>query len=81
MNNNTSNDEYKIGLEYAFKDLLYLRGAYSMDPQEKTANYLYGPSFGVGTHFIVGIDIKAEYAYRWTQYFDANQVISVTLGF
>ncbi len=82
LNNNFAADEYKVGLEYGFKDFLTLRGAYSMAPQTVNKDdYIYGPSFGVGLHFFAGAEMNLDYAYRWTRYFDANQVVSLTLGF
>jgi len=82
QNNNYSYDEYKVGLEFAYKDLLYLRGAYTMAPEvENSEDFLYGPSFGIGAHYFAGIELTAEYAYRWVRYFDANHVITLTLGF
>jgi len=82
LNNNYSEDEYKVGLEYTFKDLVSLRGAYSMAPQVPAAeDYIFGPSFGIGFHFFAGVEFTVDYGYRWTRYFDANQVVSVTLGF
>jgi hypothetical protein len=82
QNNNYSDDEYKLGFEYAYKDLVYLRGGYVFAPQvENSEDFIYGPSFGVGAHYFVGVDVTAEYAYRWTRFFDSNQVITLTLGF
>jgi hypothetical protein len=82
QNNNYSDDEYKIGAEYMYKDLLYLRGGYVFAPQTTdTEDFIYGPSFGVGAHYYAGVDITVEYAYRWTRFFDSNQVITFTLGF
>lgn len=82
LNNNFADDEYKLGLEYNFKDLLSLRGAYSMAPQTPNKDdYIYGPSFGVGVHFFAGVEMTVDYGYRWTRYFDSNQVVSLTLGF
>jgi hypothetical protein len=82
QNNNYSDDEYKVGLEYAYTDLLFLRGAYSFAPEiPNKDDYIYGPSFGVGVHYFAGLDMTVEYAYRWVRYFDPNHVISLTLGF
>jgi hypothetical protein len=82
QNNNYSDDEYKIGAEYIFKDLISLRGGYVFAPQTEDAeDFIYGPSFGIGVHYYAGIDITMEYGYRWTRFFDSNQVITFILGF
>ncbi len=82
QNNNYSDDEYKLGAEYTYKDLLYLRVGYTFAPQiEDSEDFIYGPSFGVGVHYYVGIDLTAEYAYRWVRFFDANHVITLSFGF
>jgi hypothetical protein len=82
QNNNFSDDEYKLGLEYSFKDILYLRGSYQMAPQAATNTYIFGPSFGGGVHYAAtGIDIVVDYAYRSNDIFDASHVFTVKLGF
>jgi hypothetical protein len=82
QNNNYSYDEYKVGAELEYKDLLFLRGGYTFASQvQETEDFIYGPSFGIGLHYYVGVDLTAEYAYRWTRFFDSNNVITLTIGF
>lgn len=81
QNNNYSNDEYRIGLEYGYNNLLFLRGGYSVSAEDN-ANYIYGFSAGVGINYdLGGLDIKVDYAYRSVQYFDGNHIFGVSLGF
>ena len=83
QNNNFSDDEYKVGGEYAYKDLFFLRGGYNFAQKESDArDFIYGASFGAGVHYGVGnIDVSFDYAYRSTKFFDNNHVFSLSLGF
>lgn len=82
QNNNFANDEYKLGGEFSFRDILFFRGGYSFvanvdDDEQK----IYGFTMGTGLHIDVGVDINIDYAYRWARYFDANHMFSLKLGF
>lgn len=82
QNNNFSDDEYKVGLEYGFQDILFLRGGYDYSPPEsdKREN-IFGTTFGAGVHTLVGsTDIRFDYAFRAAKIFENNHVFSVTLG-
>lgn len=83
VNNNYSNDEYRLGLEYSYNSLIFLRGGYTFQtdvPEE--FEYIYGPTFGAGIQYKVGeLNFAFDYAYRTTKFFSANQWIAVSLGF
>jgi hypothetical protein len=83
QSNNFSDDEYKLGLEYAYQDLFFVRGGYDLAQKESSdLSYLFGPSFGAGIHTALGsTDITFDYAYRSVKVFSANHVFSVKLGF
>jgi hypothetical protein len=83
QNNNFSDDEYKVGGEYAYKDLFFLRGGYNFAQKESDSrDFIYGASFGAGVHYAVGtVDVAFDYAFRSTKFFDNNHVFSLTLGF
>lgn len=82
QNNNFSADEYKVGAEYGYNDMFFIRGGYQMAPSLDSENYLYGLTAGVGINYEVeGFGIKIDYAYRDVDLFDANHIIAVTLGF
>jgi hypothetical protein len=84
QNNNFAHDEYKFSGEFAFQDMLFLRGGYAIVPDVTKGNEeqnLYGPTFGAGLYLSTGIDITVDYGYRWARYFDANHVFSIKLGF
>ena len=82
QSNNFSDDEYKIGLEYGFQNILFLRGGYDYSPPESDRREnIFGASFGVGVHTLVGsTDIRFDYAFRAAKIFENNHVFSVTLG-
>jgi hypothetical protein len=82
QNNNYSDDDYKLCMEYTFKDLVYLRGSYQMAPTANTDDYIYGPAFGAGVHYSTSsIDLTLDYAYQWHRTFDASNIITLKIGF
>lgn len=83
QSNNFSDDEYRLGMEYSFQELFFLRGGYSLAQKEDESRpYLFGPSYGAGVHSSLGgVDLTVDYAFRSTKFFDNNHVFSVKLGF
>lgn len=83
QNNNFSDDEYKVGAEYAYQDILFIRGGYNFAQKEsEERQFIYGPAFGAGIHYAVGsIDVAFDYAFRKVAVFDNNHIFSVKLGF
>jgi hypothetical protein len=82
-NNNFSEDEYQLGAQYAFQDLLFLRGGMNFDISDHREN-VFTNSFalGVGINYrLGGVGIMLDYAYRSAQFFSGNQVFAVRLGF
>lgn len=81
--NNFSDDEYKLGAEYAYEDILFLRGGYDLAKVESSdRQYIFGPSFGAGVHTALGsLDVTFDYAFRSAKLFDGNHIFSVKLGF
>ena len=80
-NNNFGRDEYSIGAEYSFKDILALRGNYVATGN---SDYNFGPSFGVGLRLPLGptTNLRVDYAIRTVKsYFDNNQLFAVTFAF
>jgi len=86
-NNNYQDDEYNLGAEYNFNDLLFLRGGYTFSPQADTdptgaGSYIYDYTVGGGLHYNVsGVDLAFDYTYRHVKYFDANNIITLRVGF
>jgi len=83
QNNNFSDDEYKVGAEYAYQDILFVRGGYNFAKEEsEQRQFLFGPTVGAGIHYGLGsLDLTFDYAYRSVELFDGNHVFSVKLGF
>lgn len=86
MNNNFSPDEWKLGAEYGYNNMFFVRAGYQFasDPGESfgDSNYLYGFTAGAGFNYQVeGFSVKVDYAYRYAQFFDGNNVFALTLGF
>jgi hypothetical protein len=90
QNNNFTADDYKLGLEYNYKDLFYVRGGYTYNEGNVFSvssdgaptiwqNYAFG--VGVNTKEFSSIDLSVDYAFVPTQYFDANNVFSLRFGF
>ncbi len=85
VNNNFAYDDYKVGLEYSYKDIAFLRGGYLFSPQSSTArpNIFQDYSLGVGLNFkqFTDMDISLDYAYTPVKYFNANNTFSIKMGF
>lgn len=85
QNNNYTYDDYKIGLEYSFKEILYVRGGYNWTPQatDNTPNIFQNYALGIGLNLkeFSGIDLSVDYAYVPVKYFDGNHVFAISLGF
>ncbi len=85
VNNNFAFDDYKVGLEYSYKNIAFLRGGYLFSPQSTSdrANIWQDYSLGVGLNFkqFTDMDISLDYAYTPVKYFDANNTFSIRMGF
>ena len=82
-NNNFADDESKIGAEFAYKDLAFVRAGYTMTPDKpEDYEYIWGPTFGGGVHLKTGgVNIWIDYAYRSVDFFDSSNVFSLKFGF
>lgn len=85
--NSFTNDRYKIGLEYAFRNMFMVRGGYVLedgvwfDSDKRTTAYT-GPAFGAS--FVAPLGKKGttfglHYAYQMTENFDGTHSIGVKL--
>lgn len=84
-NNNLFLDEYRMGGEVGFvmeRVQVFGRFGMSMVPLAEDNGNIFGPTFGLGVNYESSdVDITLDYAYRTVEFFDANQVISIKLGF
>jgi hypothetical protein len=79
QSNNFSEDEFRFGAEYSFKDMFFLRGGYTASNQ---TDYIYGPTAGAGLKLKVsGTDITVDYCWAKTDFFKDNQVFTVKFAF
>ncbi len=82
QNNNFENDQYKIGAEYTYSELVSLRAGYLYTQKTDAADILYKFTAGLGLHYKLGTtDLTLDYAFRDSQYFDGNNLFSLTVGF
>lgn len=83
QSNNFSDDEYKLGMEGSYQDLLFVRAGYNFAQREsEEREYLFGPTAGFGIHSALGsTEISIDYAYRSMKTFEGNHIFSVRLGF
>jgi len=79
QSNSFSDDEYRGGVEYAFGEQFFLRGGYVLSDQ---SDYIYGATFGAGVNLSLGeANLAFDYSYGSTEFFDANQFITVKMTF
>jgi len=81
QNNNFAGDQYKIGAEYTYDNLLSLRGGYTLAPDYDKENFIYGFTAGFGINYdFEGVRLKFDYAFREVKYFDSSHVFAITFG-
>ena len=84
-NNNYTFDDYKVGLEYSYKEMFYLRGGYLYSPQssDDNPNIFSDFAFGAGLNFMefTSINLTLDYAFVPVKYFDNNHVFTLGVAF
>lgn len=83
QNNSFATDDYNFGLEYNYNKLIYLRGGYQVTNDNVNDQAFTGPSFGAGINYAANknFTVGFDYAYRFSDKFDANQFFTINLGF
>lgn len=82
-NNNSLEDQLKLGLEYGFAQTFFVRGGYDLLLQNSEQG-IFGLTFGAGIEYMVGggIGMVFDYAYRDVSDFPtANHIFTVKLSF
>lgn len=80
-NNNYGYDNVKLGVEYIYDGFIFLRGGYNMGMDMPSEEQLYDFAFGAGIQYqLGGMDLSIDYAFRNSQYFDANNMFGLTIG-
>ncbi|PKP43665.1 MAG: DUF3308 domain-containing protein [Bacteroidetes bacterium HGW-Bacteroidetes-12] len=85
--NSFTNDEYKLGLEYAFREMFMIRGGYTLESDtwfdsEKRAAAHKGPAFGASVLAPLGkkgTTFGFHYAYQMTENFSGTHSIGVRI--
>lgn len=83
-NDNYGTDQYRIGAEYSFRNSFFIRLGYLYSKDqggEKSIFQNYTLGAGVDLKEIMGVAITFDYAYVPVQYFDANHLFDIRLGF
>jgi hypothetical protein len=88
QDNNFQDDEYKLGAEFSYDNMFFIRGGFTFfqttgftfDWKGEGSN-TYGPTFGAGFLYDTGVRIAVDYAYRSAQFFDGNHLFSIKFGF
>jgi hypothetical protein len=88
-NSNYAVDEYRVGVDYAFKKLLRLRAGYLFLPAPTGDSRVKTPSvfknftvgFGLGLAEVTGANIDLDYAYVPGDLFRDNNLITINIGF
>jgi len=77
--NNFSEDEFRLGTEWALADQLFLRGGYVASPLD---GFQYGFSGGAGLRIPFGESVTSvDYAWVDAGVFESNHLFTVTLAF
>jgi hypothetical protein len=87
VGNNFFQDEFRTGLEYAYRNTLFLRAGWTYSDARVEGqdgnNYLYGFTGGAGLSWPLG-DHRVDVGYSFTQvrhYFDQNHTFSLRYMF
>ena len=82
QSNNVQNDETKFGLEYSYDNFVALRGGYLLMSNTDAKDQLYRFTLGAGLNYnLGGATVSIDYAFRDSQYFDANNMFSLKVVF
>jgi opacity protein-like surface antigen len=85
-NNNSFEDEMRLGLEYGFNNQFFLRGGYSSPVQNTSASAIganYGFTFGAGVNysFIDGMNFTLDYAFQQVKSFpNPNHTFTIKMN-
>ncbi len=86
--NSFTKDQFRIGAEYAFREMFMVRGGYTyesdIESEEESRTVSAGPSFGATVEIPLGQSgstFGIDYSYRVTRTFDGTNAIGVSLNF
>jgi hypothetical protein len=81
-NANYWGDAYKIGGEYGYNDLFFVRLGYQVTPELPVRKNTFRLSAGFGINYDLGdLNLKLDYGYQDVDPLDDNHVFTVMFGF
>ncbi len=86
-NNNYTSDLYRFGLQYAFNNIVVLRGGYNYAPQapkDQTGqtSQIFDWTLGAGLNYnLGGVKVTIDYAFQHVLLLTSDNVFTVKLGF
>jgi hypothetical protein len=85
MNGSFNSDEYRLGLEYNYGNMISVRGANIFYLDKESGENLWGPTLGIGLKYPVGTMLLGiDYAYRFINesgFNSTNQYFTLNVGF
>ena len=79
QSSNFNNDEFRVGGEYGYNDVLFARGGYIYSNQDE---YIEGLTLGLGLAFRLGqTRMLFDYSWAQTEYFDDKQFYTLKIQF
>jgi hypothetical protein len=86
QSNSHDNDELRVGIEFSYRNIIFLRGAYRSNLESTldvngNDRFLYGPSVGGGINYETdyGVTLQFDYAYRTVRYFNGNHLLTLKI--
>ncbi len=80
-NSNYYAEEYKLGVEYGYNNLFFIRGGYIYTSGFESDDVLMKLAFGAGLNYnFSGVNVIFDYAFVPAQYFTDTHLITVGLG-
>ncbi|MBC8344166.1 MAG: PorV/PorQ family protein [Bacteroidetes bacterium] len=87
--NSFSNDQYILGLQYSWKNIVMLRGGFAFEKgilnAESRVNLYTGPSSGFSVNLPFGSEkdktFAVDYSYRFTEYFSGTHTFGARIVF
>ncbi len=87
MNAGLGDDEYRLGGEFAYENMLFVRAGYNFVPdaaKDVVGNSSYLLSWAAGAGYkadLGGFNLGIDYTYQNMKIFNGNHIITLTMGF